>query len=363
MRSAKICIVSMDNVKRVPYITQYLNCLRGKPFDFVFWDRDCTYDEIGADKSFGYRHRVRHGESNLVQMYEKLTGYIAFRQFASNVLVREDYERVVCLTGNCAVLVSKVLLSKYARRYIIDIRDYWHEDNRKYHETEQRLIEASAFPVISSPAYREFLGDHDFRIMHNSQLLSSEDIAIVDHPHNVPLHVVCVGAAKNLAYDCKVIDYFANDDRFRLSFRGRGYDCLKSYISRKGITNVEATGEFDFSRTMEMYRDADIILSMYGNGSPYWDYALANKLYFAAQLGLPILVCEKTAMADIVNEYNLGIAFDPTDTSANSAKRLIARLFDSDVVDGREAGCCRFLRRVECDNTRTFTDIAEFFDC
>lgn len=360
MDSAKVCIVSMENVKRVPYITQYIRCLDGRSFDFVYWDRDCTDDQVGADRHFPYQHRVRHGEPTLGQRWEKLTGYAGFKRFASKVLQNGDYDRVVCLTGNCAVLVGNVLLDNYRGRFVIDIRDYWHEDDEHYHEIEQELIEASAFPIISSPSYREFLGDHDFRVMHNSQVLTPEERAVAEHPHKMPLHIVCVGAAKNLPYDRRVIDCFGNDERFFVAFRGRGYDPLADYAKEKGFTNIEATGEFDFSQTMEKYRDADIVLSMYGNGSPYWDYALANKLYFAAQLNLPILVCEKTAMAEMAEGYDLGIAFDPTDLSA---KDRIARLFDPNVIERRETGRTRFLRMVERDNSRTFADITRFFDC
>lgn len=360
MSSSKICLVSMQNVKRTHYVLQYVKCIGNKSFDFLFWDRDLSNDDIGQANTFAYQHKVRHGAPTNGQRWEKLTGYIGFRNYALNVLEHNDYERVVCLTGNCAVIVSKALLGKYRGRFIIDIRDYWHEDDRRYHETEQEIIEASAFPVISSPAYRTFLGDHDFRVMHNSQILSEEDVAVADHPHDLPLHLVSVGAEKNLPYDHRVIDCFGNDERFFVAFRGRGYDPLADYAREKGFTNIEATGEFDFSQTMEKYRDADVVLSMYGNGSPYWDYALANKLYFAAQLGLPILVCEKTAMAKMTEEYDLGIAFDPADASA---KDQIARLFDPEVVQRREAGRARFLKMVERDNVRTFADITDFFDC
>lgn len=360
MGLAKICIVSMENIKRVPYIAQYVECLQDKPFDFVYWDRDCTDDQIGAAKYFPYKHRIHHDRKILTQKYEKLTGYIGFKNFATEILEQGDYERVVCLTGNCAVLVGKILLDKYRGRFIIDIRDYWHEDNKRYHEAEQDLIEASAFPIISSPAYKKFLGDHDFRVMHNSQILTQEQCAIAKHSHNLPLNVVCVGAAKNLLYDQLVIDCFAGDERFHVSFRGRGYDALANYIKEKGINNIDATGEFDFSKTLNQYHDADIVLSMYGNGSPYWDYALSNKLYFAAQLGLPILVCEKTAMAQMVDEYGLGVAFNPKDFAA---KDKIARLFEPEVVKKREAGRKLFLERVERDNARTFSDLKKFFEC
>lgn len=360
MSTSDICIVSMENVKRVPYISQYISCLDGRDFDFLYWDRDCTNDQIGQKGSFPYRHKVSHGKPSLAQNLQKLTGYIGFRRHATQILRSGGYKRVVCLTGNVAVLLSSVLLDQYNGRFIIDIRDYWHEDNKKYHDIEQRLIEASPCPVISSPAYKDFLGDHDFRIMHNSQILDDDEKLIADHEHLVPFHIVCVGAAKNLEFDKRVIDCFAGDERFSLAFRGRGYDQLAGYIAEHHITNVEATGEFDFSLTLQQYADADMVLSMYGNGSPYWDYALANKLYFAAQLGIPILVCEKTAMADMAEGYGIGVAFDPAD---NSAKDRIARLFDEEQVSRRRKGCRDFLNRVETDNSHTFADIAKFFDC
>lgn len=358
MSSAKVCIVSMDNLKRVPYITQYLSCLE-KPFDFIYWDRDCSDDQVGAAKHLAYCHRVRHGSNAAVLALDKLTGYTGFRSFARKALLEGDYERVVCLTGNCAVLVGDILLSKYPGRYVFDIRDYWHEDNRWYHEREQRLIETSAFTVISSPAYRDFLGDHDFRVLHNSQILSEEEISSVRHETEAPYKIVCVGAAKNYDYDKRVIDTFANDGRFELAFRGRGYDALASYIAEKDIRNVEATGEFDFSRTLEQYRDADVVLSMYGNGSPYWDYALSNKLYFAAQLGLPILVCEKTAMADMAEGYGFGVAFEPGGASATDH---VAALFEPKAHSRVLEGCGRFLEMVCSDNERSLADIREFFD-
>lgn len=358
MSSAKICIVSMENLKRVPYLTQYLSCIDA-PFDFLYWDRDCTDDQVGAAENYAYRHRVHHSSSKLILAIEKLTGYIGFRSFAQKVLKERDYERVVCLTGNCAVLVGDVLLDKYSSRFVFDIRDYWHEDNFWYHRREQQLIEASAFTVISSPAYRDFLGDHDFRVLHNSQILSQDDITSVAHEVKAPYKIVCVGAAKNLDYDKRVIETFANDDRFELAFRGRGYDALAHYVDERGIRNVEATGEFDFSRTLEQYCDADAVLSMYGNGSPYWDYALSNKLYFAAQLGLPILVCEKTAMAEMAEGYGLGAAFEPGDPAACDR---VAALFEpgarSSALEGRE----RFLGMVRTDNERSLGDIREFFD-
>ena len=360
MSYSEVCIVSMDNVKRVPYISQYIKCLDDKDFDFLYWDRDCTDDDVGQKNGFAYCHKVRHGEPTLAQKAEKLTGYIGFKHYASRVLRNNDYRRVVCLTGNAAVLVSNVLLNKYNGRFIIDIRDYWHEDNKRYHETEQRLIEASPCPVISSPAYKDFLGEHDFRVMHNSQILSDEEKRVADHGHAYPFRIVCVGAAKNLEYDKKVIDCFAGDERFTLAFRGRGYDQLAVYIDELGVSNVEATGEFDFSQTLQQYADADMVLSMYGNGSPYWDYALANKLYFAAQLGLPILVCEKTAMADMVERYSLGVAFDPANNKA--AKDQIARLFDDEQAERRRRGCREFLKRVDEENIRTLADIRRFFN-
>ena len=346
----KVCFVSMDNLNRVPYIEKYIEWLNA-PFDVIYWDRSGINDSVGETHSFRYEKPIKAAKDGANKL-QKLFGYIGFRKFASRILENADYRLVFTLTGNCAVLLSKPLLSKYRGRFVIDIRDYWHEDFALYHNREQQLIKESALAVISSPAYAGFLCNHDYLIMHNDQSIDSELIAKYRSKNTCsnPFVISCIGAMKNPEYDKKVIDYFANDNRFLLKFIGRGYDLLQDYVSSIGANNVYLQGAFPMAETMRYYEDADAILNMYGNHTPYFDYALSNKLYFAARLALPILVCPDTAMESYSTDNGFGITVDLEDCSCKDA---ILASYSPMAIYRRLSGSESFLKQVEIDNLQT----------
>lgn len=347
---APICFVAMDNLNRVPYIKTYASWIDG-PYDVLYWDRSGLCESIGEFHSYIYKKHISAAADGSNKL-KKLAGYIGFRKFAKRILLQNSYSLVFALTGNCAVLLSDVLLNEYPERFVIDIRDYWHEDFTPYHNREQECIQSSALAVISSPAYRQFLCEHDYCVMHNDQAISEEILSKWNMKNSAtdPFVIACIGAMKNPEYDKKVIDYFANDERFELRFIGRGYEQLEAYCLQNSIMNVVTKGAFKMSKTMEQYEGTDAILNMYGNHSPYWDYALSNKLYYAARLGLPILVCEDTAMAEITEDYSFGIAIDLT---RKEAKETILQLYKPEVREKRLKGIRSFLAQVEKDNART----------
>lgn len=355
---SKVCFVAMDNFNRVPYIQTYIKWI-DQPFDVIYWDRSGLNDSIGEANVFRYKlsvDTIKDGSNKIRKMH----GYVGFRKFARHILSEMNYDLIFTLTANCAVLLSDVLLSKYSGKYVIDIRDYWHEDFFPYHNREQKLIQRSALAVISSPAYRDFLCEHDYVVMHNDQSIDPETKKrfMAKTEPSVPFLICCIGAMKNPEYDCRVIDYFANDERFELRFIGRGYDSLGAYVHKKGIHNVKLSGAFPMSETMKQYEGADAILNMYGNHSPYWDYALSNKLYFAARLRLPILVCADTAMAEYAKKYNFGYSIDLNDEKQFDKERIL-RSYAPEILNQRHLGCSAFLEVVEADNDRAMSCVKE----
>ena len=114
--------------------------------------------------------------------------------------------------------------------------------------------------------------------------------------------------------------------------------------------------------TMEQYEGADAILNMYGSHSPYWDYALSNKLYFAARLGLPILVCPETAMSDYSVNYSFGY---PVRFDDSAIKNQILSSYEEEALRKRHSGCDRFLNQVARDSGKTRAAIEEvvYYTC
>ena len=338
--SAPIAFINLDGINVTPYFEHYEHLLT-KPYDYIYWQRSDIGVEPGAQKVWRYKHTVSSSGSK--KYMDLLAGYFGFRQFARRILMSENYQRVIALTGNSAVLVGDVLKQKYRGRYLIDIRDYFLENNPLYRMLEEKIIDSSGLSIISSPAYSSFLGEHDFLLMHNAHLIPQSDILRVKQRSRpgTPLVLASIGTAKNIELDKLVLDYFANDSRFKLMFLGRGYEQLRPYIESNKIENAIVSGEFDSSQTYALYENVDVVMSMYGSKSTHVKNQLTNKLYYAAQLHLPILVSPGSYMETISSEYDFGLACDLSD---ESLKDKIFEMFEP----------CKFKRM--CDRMDCFME-------
>ena len=169
--------------------------------------------------------------------------------------------------------------------------------------------------------------------------------------------MACIGGVKYPEYDKQVIDYFANDSRFELRYIGRGYEVLEDFCQEKGYKNVYIEGEFPIAETMGKYEGVDVILNMYGNHTPKLDYALSNKLYFSAQLGMPILVCPDTYMAEMVTKHGTGFVVDIHNPSDKD------RMFDQYMNvswDEFRNRCDSFLDEIREDEQKFQSMVREF---
>ena len=311
----KFCFVLLDSINRTPYIKKYIEACDFS-YDIVLWDRTHNSDSCGAQKCFYFQTEIL--ASGFKEKLQKAKAYIQFSRYIRNVLTENDYDGVFVFAANTACLCASILLRKYKGKYILDFRDYWQEKHKLLYNIEKKLLNHCYTAVISSRAYETFLPPYNYYMSHNSQFL---DKTHIEHFRNREknkerLIMACIGGVKYPEYDRLVIDYFANDPRFELRYIGRGYEVLTNYCRYKQYTNVLISGEFPISKTMDKYENVDIILNMYGNHTPKLDYALSNKLYFSAQLGMPILVCPDTYMAEVVAKHGTGFVVDilnPTD--------------------------------------------------
>ena len=84
-----------------------------------------------------------------------------------------------------------------------------------------------------------------------------------------------------------------------------------------------------------------VVMSVYGSKSTHVKYQLTNKLYYAAQLHLPILVSPGSYMETISSKYGFGLACDLSD---DSLKDKIFEMFEP----------CKFKRM--CDRMDCFME-------
>lgn len=286
----RVCFISLDNLYLVPYLKKYLSFV-GK-YDVIYWNRSNVEEKSGAENIYAF-----HCASG--NKFQKLLGYVRFSFFAAEILKKNDYSRVVILHTPLAVLIGKLLCTQYSGRYLLDIRDYSYEKYRWYREWEKKLVNHSGLNVISSKGYLSFLPSGEYISVHNDNPIEPSLIELSRRNFSTrkrPIVISNIGLIRFHQQNRKLILAFRNDPRFQLRFIGKGADELADFCREQKVENVQLTGYFVPEKSVEYFMQSDVISNLYGNHIPLLDYALSNKLYYAAKLCKPILVCPDTYM-------------------------------------------------------------------
>lgn len=349
----RICIVSYSNLFILPYANGYVEHIRnnGDQCFLLYWNRDksgnandlrnypdcshLTYDE---------QHPIDNGNPII-----KLLDYIKVTNYFIKTLKKQRFDGLIFLQTNAAIACNRILTKYYSNKYIVDVRDFTQENYALYRYIEKKVFKNAYGVVISSPAYKHFLPLMNYTLAHN---FSAFPCAMVENlrsnfPSGLPITISFVGTVRFYDMDKRILTMFKNDNRFKICYYGTGSDYLKKYAKDNSITNVEFVGSFQSSKTVEFYQKTSLINNLYGNHNRFLDYALSNKIYHAAQLYRPIIVCPDTYMETITKKYNLGFVFDVNDESA--VTKLYKQFQSFDWKKFRQ-GCDSFIERVIDDN-------------
>ncbi len=108
----------------------------------------------------------------------------------------------------------------------------------------------------------------------------------------------------------------------------------------KADPNVEWIGRFDFNaRAAELYGKCDVMYSVYDADMKNVRVALPNKLYESAYCEMPLIVARNTYLAQMVEEWGVGIAVDHK--SADELAAVLCDLRDHPEKRARIALNCR----------------------
>lgn len=300
----KVLLISADNLYLTPYISLYTELLdkHNVEYNVLYWDKN--HNEPPHNNSF-IRFCAERGTA-----IKKAYGYFLFRKAIGKTLKAQKYELVVCLHSVSSFLICDILLSKYKSRYVFDVRDYSFEKFLVVRLLEKQLVKHSAINIISSEGYKAFLPKGEYEIAHNLPGESCTAYAQRVNRNISPIRIGYIGLIRFMEQNKKIIDFFKNDSRFQLQFIGTNAEQLAGYCEENNVTNVKLIGTFSPEQTLAYYEDADIIMNLYGNHTPLLDYALSNKLYYAAMLYKPILVCRDTYMEKVSAQFGFGYVLD-----------------------------------------------------
>jgi hypothetical protein len=313
MDKKKICFISLGNLYLCPYISKYISLINCD-YDVIYWDRHEIDEGIGAKQIFPFRYKMSEGTGTL----NKASGYLKFRKYAIEILKKNNYDRIILLQTNVAILLQTILKKRYKHKYIIDVRDYTMEKNLIYYFLLKSLINSCAYTIISSRGYKKFLPKFNYIIVHNDSKI--DDITIKKFENRIRtkdrIVISYIGLIRFHEQNKKIILKLKNDNRFLLRFIGTDAFTLKGFCENNQVNNVELIDRFPPEKTLDYYYETDIIYNLYGNKKPNLDYALSNKLYYAAKLKMPILVSPNTYMEKISKYNGFGFVFDINDPNA-----------------------------------------------
>lgn len=311
-KEKNICFITLGNLYLCPYLSTYLGVSKHRT-TIIYWNRE-NKDEIRND---GNQYIAFATSPKYTKGVLKIIGYIQFRKFVKQKLLTNHFSGIVLLQTLAALLLSNILIKYFPEKYIVDIRDYSYENLLFVRLLEKRVLKKSFRNIISSEGFRNFLPEGKYLIVHNTRSFNSlagKAYGITDDARMI--HIAYIGYVRYIEQFKKLLHHLKNDERFLISFIGTKALELQDFCCENNIKNVILQDTFDDKDILNLYKDVDIVNNLYGNHTPVLDYALSNKLYLAAELHKPILVCPDTYMETIVSQYGIGYIVDLDSSSS-----------------------------------------------
>ena len=323
VQSSDIAVVVTSNLHWAPFAYRYLSLLEknGHQYDLIMWNREGINENVKANLiSFNLKDQTNNGS------FLKIFKFFCYSKFVKKQLKKKKYKKILFLGtyAGMPALIGRFLIRNYNQNYWVDIRDITYEKFPLFYKMQERIINHSFQTVVSSRGFLEHLPKYDYGFIHNIDPSMND---IVKQYKKIPSSKIRISYIGNLSYwnSCQeMIDLLANDDRFHMNFVGPNYERVEKYCRVNNINNASFHGRFDRQQTVKFYNNTDVIYNLYGNDTTNVRTALSNKLYYCLRFELPILVNSQTFMADIVNQYSIGIVFENSDSFPNKLYEYIS---------------------------------------
>ncbi|WP_033543329.1 hypothetical protein [Planococcus sp. CAU13] len=336
----KIALVCPSNMLFMPYVGNYTKVLddSGIDYDVINWDRNGTEE---PDHPLKFR-------DNKADLQRGYIDYFKYRNFVLRILKKNNYDKIIVFSIQLAYFLKRYLLKYKKGDYILDIRDY----NRILKAFDiRKVVEGSAYTVISSPGFRKWLPDSgNYLVSHNTTIDSIDELKECQTAflQKDKVKIAFIGALSDYKVNIDFIDSLKDCGKVDLVFHGEGLanKDIEEYIVRNGVSNVELTGRYTKEQENALYHDSDLIHALRYSENINCRTLLPNRLYNAALHGKPVIVAEDSYLADLTRQYGLGLVVD----SFSDFERKISRYFAEFNFEDYKAKRKDFFQKVVEDN-------------
>lgn len=325
----------------MPYLRCYEEVLIGEniPYDIFYWDRYDLKEE--KENAFAFRRLGMKRGTSL------LPGYLAYRRFLLKFLNSESYIVFIVLTSQMSVLLYDFLRS---RRFILDIRDYSHENLLPYRLALCDLINRADLVCISSRGFTGWLPKtRKYVLSHN---LISGELKNSSSPFDAGQKIVSyIGAVSYFNANLEFINIASKVKGIEIRYVGKG-TCekdLEEYCRMNQIHNVSFYGQYNPEEKGKYYDETNFVIGYYGNDTMTVKTLVPNRLYESCIYRRPIIVNSGSYLSDVVTNHDLGIVIDLTNKESLAEK--MARYYESEYYAHYVKCCDRYLKMVGEDIT------------
>lgn len=307
----KIGIITFSDRNNMPYLKYYEDIIQKAniAYECVFWDRFANSKTTKKGNEYTLHIKCLSGANK----FGKILPMLKYKYIVEKVIKKEQYTHLIILTTLPGVLLNKILLKEFKNKYILDIRDYTYEKYGFYKKIVDELVDKSYFAAISSKGFMKFLNETN-KIIPCHNISNAED-AIDDCNDIKNKKQITIGFLGNIRYfdeNCNLINALANNFRYKLVYAGiNNADCdLEGYCKKHNIKNVYFYGKYENKDKLNLYKNIDLINSVYGNKGLEVTTLLPNRLYDGLLLKKPILASNGTYLGRVVKQNNIGLNLD-----------------------------------------------------
>lgn len=260
---------------------------------------------------------------------------IVKRYFISQYFQKKAFEKIKSLRPDVIYaegLDTLIIAGKYKKTQnvsiifeVADVRENFIEKPRNIKERiitnlllakEKRAFQNVDYLVITSPKFYD---------IHYKELISKEKVLYIPNAPDLSVFNTyrkktegqfTIGFIGGIRYiqQMKMLVAAAEETGCNVLFAGAGDTTqadeeIREYCKSKPF--VKFTGKYDYNTQIaELYGRIDCVFAVYDASNPNVRIALPNKLYESIQCELPIIVAKNTYLAELINEWGVGLAVD-----------------------------------------------------
>ncbi|MCF6138821.1 hypothetical protein [Pseudalkalibacillus berkeleyi] len=346
----KIALICPSNMLYMPYVTNYEKILKKLNVDYtiISWNRFNIEEHVDGliykDKKLGHQRNY--------------LDYFKYKNFVKAKLKETNYDKVIVFTLQLGYFLKNYLIKNYEGKYILDIRDY----NKIFKFSNfKKLIDYSAFTVISSPGYQQnWLPESaKYVVNHNSSVSNLNSLRPLNIEKEIrKINISTIGVIRHWDVNVCLVNKLNNLNEFNVIFHGEGTinEKLKNYVEQNKINNVKIYGRYKKEEEEHLYKKATIINTLLYDNHINCKSLLTNRLYNSALYGKPMLSLKGTYLAEQIQKYNLGLVLNSLDDVAGEINRYLKEFSKIEYEKGRVS----FFENVIKDNEYFIAKLNKF---